>query len=846
MDNLPLEQLTSTELGFVAAHYNATDLLRERPFPYQRLREIIRVSPLPVSPIIIRLQNTQRQVPYQNQGPTRPSPVITQTNPPFQVPARTTAPIGTTPGIRAQPRPTVTTQTVTTSPRITPITGVTNNRVPIVLPRTGVPTVQPATTRSTITGRTVIGQNLPRPNLTNQLGLTTATPTPQAPPREANPYRFLSRQQLSQVGRDRDIDLPNRLQEQALVNYDEILPDWIERVAGLTAQQALEAPTAEQMVWLGLRRISVRSIPNARLSDIIRLVDLVPTWTGQTPPPMRVTPSQMLDYPSLHDVFNVAREGYIPRIRSGAQSLALRLGVPNGQINALLTDLARYPPRTSATGFTTILATNPDILRLYLRLQGDLDRTRLELMSQGDLVFAVTRGYPRPMTEDEQRVIQRYQALDQLDPIIRDLLIQLYGFTGRDNALAEVARTPSIPMESFILYVTPEHHQTLINSLAIQVPLGVDSYTYVRDNILYYRALVDRIANQTQVQPFTYNQVPTNLDRYSDLELITNIQAFFPYASRPNLMETIRDRTQNPGWFVPLIRHCGNRETMVGTQTADTTVFLVAFGTLDNYHCYELGELLGAFRFTTEEVEEGTRTEMTLDYETGAEIEVVVPNIVERQGPFIFQNPAGGIFDQGEVQSLQALLRLWARGQGDPFLGEAETAQQLLARIDEGLATLFERTGRDQELVRTFRRLPRDQQQLIEEWLMLVFDAGWYMRRWKGQGCPYPIQEKATTVKIDPEVLTTPALTAIRNLETRMTKDALRFIQQLPTVEYRKGRAIQGNRSLESEWISPVIAGSACIRMASSRFIGSAFYYIRLLTNRVIPGFDPADVVHII
>jgi len=224
----------------------------------------------------------------------------------------------------------------------------------------------------------------------------------------------------------------------------------------------------------------------------------------------------------------------------------------------------------------------------------------------------------------------------------------------------------------------------------------------------------------------------------------------------------------------------------------------------------------------------------------------VVPTIVERQGPFLFQNPAGGIFDQAEIQQLQGLLRLWAQGTNDPFLGEQETAEELLARIDEGLATLFERTERDQALVQTFRRLPTEQRQLIEEWLMQVFNTGWYMRRWQGQGCPYPIKEKATKVKIDPEALTVPALTTIRSLEERMSQDARRFVRQLPTVEYRGGRPVQQRETLEREWIADVIKGNACIRMASSRFIGSAFYYIRLLTNRVIPGFDPADVTHII
>jgi len=67
------------------------------------------------------------------------------------------------------------------------------------------------------------------------------------------------------------------------------------------------------------------------------------------------------------------------------------------------------------------------------------------------------------------------------------------------------------------------------------------------------------------------------------------------------------------------------------------------------------------------------------------------------------------------------------------------------------------------------------------------------------------------------------------------------FTGGLRVVEYF-GADPQQQRNFISNLLYEVIKGEYCIRMASSRFVGTGVYYLRLLYNESIPDFDPTTL----
>ena len=54
----------------------------------------------------------------------------------------------------------------------------------------------------------------------------------------------------------------------------------------------------------------------------------------------------------------------------------------------------------------------------------------------------------------------------------------------------------------------------------------------------------------------------------------------------------------------------------------------------------------------------------------------------------------------------------------------------------------------------------------------------------------------------------------------------------------------QENRTI-GYYLDRVRKGNMCIRMASSIFVGTASYYLRIFFSEDIPGFDPTQVTQI-
>ncbi len=71
-----------------------------------------------------------------------------------------------------------------------------------------------------------------------------------------------------------------------------------------------------------------------------------------------------------------------------------------------------------------------------------------------------------------------------------------------------------------------------------------------------------------------------------------------------------------------------------------------------------------------------------------------------------------------------------------------------------------------------------------------------------------------------------------------------RWVGGLRSVEF-KGKDFNQQKTAIGWYIHEVGENSYCIRQASSIFIGTAYYYLRLFLHERIPNFKPEAVAHI-
>jgi hypothetical protein len=624
-------------------------------------------------------------------------------------------------------------------------------------------------------------------------------------------YRRMSSGQRRDIMRERDMEVTKPGQRvAALVEYDSIYPQWLSRILR-NERDSLFLET-RNIVLLAADGIDVTDLSYTKASKIMRVHSYAAPWTGRIPPPRVVrrvnTGPGSID---LKRILELTRQGLVPIRIPNRESLAIMLHASDEPLDSIIEKLAMYPINISDEKYIDLLGQNfsPTTMKDYLKAVSGYDNM-LDVLDRDSLLFALTRGYLL-LTEKEVSAIERYRMLTSLPRDIRDLLERVI------RPLRIIARNEPTIHETYILAIQ-DNPLDVAKAIGMLIPAGSNPRDYIIANYPSYSLVITRDASG--LRQFSYDNIPGDLRFYTDVELFQMTNAYVLYNSKGQLTSKLSRLTREPGWFIPLVRHCRNNETVIGSDTNDAEVFIVAYGTLSDYQCYELDELLTSFRFMTEDGE--------------------VTNT------FIFENPAGGIFRTETMEELYHLLERWGLARGDPFKGSAEAASQLRERIREGLDSLEQRSEHDAELLARFRELSDEDKGDIRDWLDLIMNIGWYMRRWGGPGCPYPITERQTQVKIDPEERTTPALTSLQELEERMSEDALGIVYSLLLTEYNTGEPVQTDQSLRRGWVNGVIAGTHCIRMASSRFIGTAYYYLRLFFNIRDMEFQPSDVVMIV
>jgi hypothetical protein len=122
-------------------------------------------------------------------------------------------------------------------------------------------------------------------------------------------------------------------------------------------------------------------------------------------------------------------------------------------------------------------------------------------------------------------------------------------------------------------------------------------------------------------------------------------------------------------------------------------------------------------------------------------------------------------------------------------------------------------------------------------YLVAVFEAGMYMRRWDGVGA-YPLLEEDTLKKLDPMPLTSIALVKVNELYSSLGNEGKRFVDNLEVVRYSRG-VLENHSDRLVKILDSLFRGSYCIRQASAYLCSTSYYVLREGLGFVIPNFDP-------
>lgn len=617
----------------------------------------------------------------------------------------------------------------------------------------------------------------------------------------SNPYLHLSSDLINYIAQSLDFPVTGTPQEKAaqMHEYDQIMPTGKHTLMSRTLIE-LENARPQQLILYGLyhglnmRHIIPRRNPNIQwcLISAITLLLLCRNSRQARPEakPLKIEPRE---YTLIQNILTAVG---MPQPQYGGNRHRV---TSHDQGRRLWRELVQYPTKLISNHYMYVrewALYSASAFDFVLTAHGHSPEY-LECLDIEDKIFLITRGYSLISEADTAALLGRRRTLQKAPDEVKTLLTALYSVSDQADPLAAIVRKPVHTWEPYLTQVGIDSFEAIMFQIGMVPPPNCGSR---RD---YFRAnFVATIKTLQRTQLLPPEKWPTQkstdwLAQFTDVELMEMSGAYINYSSRESLISALVSAVTSPTFFVPLQRRCSNSETVSGEKTAEIE-FLIAYGTLTNYFGYSADELYNAFSN---------------------------PDLTEFEK---FRRPeANTAFTTSQVKELLNVLR--------NFPGQ----DLLVTRINEGLAKGMARNEADKRFYSVVAGQTKDQQQMLRDFLREVFNAGMYMRRWEGPGNPYPIQEGITQRGIIPDANVSQTLIKIQTEYTAMPTSLKNIVQTIYVVQWPQTTDdlfFQSNN--QASLFHKVKAGNYCIRMASSRFIWTATYYLRLAFSETIPGFS--------
>lgn len=677
-----------------------------------------------------------------------------------------------------------------------------------------------------------------------------------------NPYSYLTGAQLRYITNERDILVGKRKHQIVFViiltNYDNVSREWVDHITETPINDLIQPEIYYRLGALGinLTGVNMRQLSMNNLREMLRIGEIIMRKNPIVQPRknlQKLTFSQELSFVVS---YNGAVKNGIELTKDNIGFTFKVFGVRKNITETVkyFKELAQYPPNITAEQYESLTKAYPKTLRLILENKYSND---VNFLDHSQLLFIASRDYSLPIP-NISNIKKRYEELKGYKHSLIIKILSLYrtgrnlNFTNYDFYL--IARSKLNPLETIIVsyYTNVRENNKLTDKESFKlseqygarvgmiIPPSVNNKVgYFLSQITQYKYIMSRPVDikpidtdLLSVELLTDADVRLLLRNYTDQEIFMYTGAYLPYNDRSEIINNVNAVRSNSTFFVPTVRNCENTETVGLEETNDPTVFIVAYGTLFNYYCYDIGDFEDNFK----EHPIAGMENMT---------------VYRFRKPDTFRED----FTTDEIKFLIRLLTLY------PTVPRVE---KLIKNMIIGLGKVREITNYDKDVLILFRQLYDPDKSIIREWLMQLFYTGMYMRRWNGPPEDYPVSKKSTRNRPDPNVkvneemqvlgyyplLKTETKKPVSGITGKLTKEGQTFVDNIRSVEYDYDggdiRVSNQETTTIGYYLNRVRRGKMCIRMASSIFIGTASYYLYLFYLEEIPRFDPITVATIV
>lgn len=578
-----------------------------------------------------------------------------------------------------------------------------------------------------------------------------------------NPYEFLSERQLNSIAEEKQIRLDRGLGSQMLGQLDMIQPEWAQEIYDMNGDTTKMSPN--QLAFYagsyGIRLPDPLTLSHANNAKFVSCVVAITNAGGIGIDEHHATPST---------------RRFISELLSMASSEVVDAVCAHFKI--------------------------PD--------HGLLDVEQIQ-----DIFI---RGYINPVLISD-RMVSRSKLWDRLTDAQRTTICDAYGIPP-DNKNSFCRRQKvNEDLEAYIVMLSQETLQSVIDNLGFVVGFDINPMTYVLEALPLCSRMIRRQPNVDYLALFP-NDKAKALSYMTDREIISLVNVYLTHTTRASLLAKAADLLNGgSGFFISYERSCYNKRTIDDQgETCDQSIFLVSYGTLKQYMCYQLDELNAGF--TPFGVNNGLLSYRILDH-TGHYQELTSK-------------------DAASLSTL--LLSLMPNIQGSPEL--TESANAVIRNIKCVARRRSASNAYDIAQMAKFDSFTSKVQASIFEYLKKIFEVGMYQRRWAGPPNPYPVKSVDTMrsnfnsdLEVIPRLLEAAAmLVAIRSVSGVAGK----FVDDLLVVRHGGGKEVRssGAESDLASAIEGVSKGELCIRIMSGMFVGTGAYYAELFCNYQFPHYD--------
>lgn len=350
------------------------------------------------------------------------------------------------------------------------------------------------------------------------------------------------------------------------------------------------------------------------------------------------------------------------------------------------------------------------IYKIFDRKSNDI----VDLYDRFDIEDLFILGYSPYFANNKlNNKLSRYEYLKKSiseNSLTSKLLFRFYRILDGNfqNALIKLTKNEPLDFESYLIEITDDNYYQKSKELGMIIPPYVDRYEYFINNVFEY---IDVYRKMKRCD----NNIE-NLKELTDGCIFRKVlKCYIPYISREDLIKKTTDLINGKiSFFFPIDRNPKNDKTYISLEnTNNNDLFMIGYGSITEYECYELDELITCFS-------------------------------ISGDGSFSFRSPnyiSGSNFTIDEITELRNIISsfkiLSSQYKNAPFT-------ELIQSIDNGIKQIMNYKGIDRVFQDRFENLNQSERRQLFDILTYLFETGMYMRGWLGPGSEYPLDEDST------------------------------------------------------------------------------------------------------